>query len=231
LRRHHPGDLSRAFPLCVAYRRSNSPAPPARHRLSEPDWAPIEPPEPWTYISDESVEITFKAKVDAESSAVRGVPKGKAGVSLQFKREKAIVFTALGGTIQRIRDIYHLQQQLVTQSVRERGLREMAFVTEVVTVDSGRVLISLAADGNFTASASADFTQGVVDLANASIGVSEVSRRHVSVELQPGAKATPLLNGFKLHHNLPDDLDAFLALPESDRVIPLAPEEELSTSA
>ncbi len=171
---------------------------------------------PWRHVSDEAVAWDIQLK--GENSTIPNVPAGKAGISLKFSREKGIVFVALGGQIDRVANINQLKKDFATAAGADRSLERYWVVTELVTVDSASVLISQSKNGEFAATAEADFKAGIVDLANASIGVSETHSQSVSTLLEPANQATPLFNAIKLKQNFWHDeepVHAFVELSPS----------------
>ena len=170
---------------------------------------------PWKHVSDDSVSWDIQAK--GKNSSIPNVPAGEAGISMKFSREKAIVFVALGGNVGRVANINQLKKDFA-EAAGDRSIEHYWVVTELVTVDSASVLISTSSHGEFAATASANFTAGIVDLANASIGVSETHSKNVTTLLEPTNKATPLFNAIKLKQNIWHDerpVDAFVALTPS----------------
>jgi hypothetical protein len=153
----------------------------------------------WSFISDKSAKITIQAKADNQS--IPQVPQGRAGLSIAFEDDEAIVFAAHGGNETEIDNIHRLKLQLLERG-RGEGKdafpRGFAVVTRLVTAASTTVLVTEAAGGQFVVSGAADFKAGLVDLANATVGVSVAHAHKVRTELDASAGATPLFRGVRL---------------------------------
>ena len=149
------------------------------------------------HASQRDVTVTFQLSGGAQ--AIPDVPRGKAGVEVAFSSASGVVFVVKDGRERRIRDLDLLGRQLLKLIEEGEVSREYAFVTHVVDAAAATVLISSSGAAKFVASANADFDAGLLDLANASVGVSRVSSRNLSTELVADRGATPLLKlaGFK----------------------------------
>ncbi|MGH3788626.1 MAG: hypothetical protein ACRDRG_19235 [Pseudonocardiaceae bacterium] len=160
----------------------------------DPDPAPAT--SPWSHTSDGAVSVEFQGT--AETQRIPNVPRGAAGIRLKFSRKNAIVFAAVDGRHSRVVDIFDLKRQIVGKAQGGEFPEYYVVVTEVVTARSATVLLSESDEGEFVASASADFRAGIVDLGNASLNVTQRSQRNVRTEILARTSVTPLFNAFKL---------------------------------
>jgi hypothetical protein len=148
--------------------------------------------EQWSFNSDKDAAITFQTKGE---SKIPEVPPGKAGISIAFKADEAIVLAAQGGTQTAITNIYRLKQQVLAKGVEEGKdafPEDFAVVTNLVTAASTTVLICEDSGGEYVASAEADFESGLVDLASVSLKLSVERSSKVKTQLSATAGATPL---------------------------------------
>ncbi len=149
------------------------------------------------HASQNGVQITFQAS--GGNQAIPQVPQGKAGLQVAFSTTSGIVFVAKDGRERRIRNLDALASKLLDLINRGDVHREYAVVTHVVDAAAASVLISSSSDATFVVSAEADFKAGLLDLANANVGLSRVSSKNMQTELIADQGATPLLKlaGFK----------------------------------
>lgn len=163
----------------------------------------------WTFKTDLHAEIKVEAK--GEVKTIPNVPKGKAGLQIKFKDDEAVVLVARGGKQHRIPDVHRLKRQLVAKA-RELGRdefpRNIAIVTEVIVADITTVIVSNASDAEYAVSADADFGAGLLDLANAEIGVQFAHSRNAQAELDASKGATPLFRGFRVKRDFWDHISA-----------------------
>lgn len=155
---------------------------------------------PWQHISKGTVDWQIQAK--GESKSIPNVPAGEAGIGIKFSSEKSVVFVALGGSISRVDNITQLKKDFAHKAASDHSLEHYWVVTELVTVDSAKVMISQASDGEFSATAKADLTAGIVDLAKVGIDLSVKHAHNVNTLLEPSNQATPLFNAIKLKQNI-----------------------------
>ena len=127
------------------------------------------------------------------------IPQGNAGVQVDFGGTGGVVLVVREGREQRIENLDAVGAELLRLIREGRVAREYALVTHVVEATSMTALISSSGESSFVASAEADLTAGLLDLANLSGGLTRVSSSNLEVELVAQAHATPLckLSGFK----------------------------------
>lgn len=176
----------------------------------------------WTFKSDRHAEIKVKAK--GATKTIPNVPEWKAGLQIKFKDDQAVVLVTRGGKAHRIPDVHRLKRQLVA-TARELGPdefpRRIAVVTEVVVADVTTVIVGNASGAEYAVSADADFGAGLLDLANAEIGVQLAHSRNAQAELDASKGATPLFRGFRVKRGIFDwirarPLEALEAEPEEE---------------
>ncbi len=143
------------------------------------------------------VELTFQTR--AGSQVIPQVPRGTAGVAVEFSSSGGVAFAMRRGRDRRIRNLDEVNREML-RLIKEGELpRDYAVATHVVDADAVTVLISSTGGARFVASAAVDLAAGLLDLANVSAGLSLVSSSHVETEIVASAGATPLLklSGFK----------------------------------
>src|SRR4051812_42127538 len=155
--------------------------------------------EDWSFNSDKNAEVTFQAQ--AENQKIPEIPQGTAGISIKFKNDQAAVLAIKGSNQGSIDNVHRLKQQVLAKG-KEDGPdafpENFAVITDLVTADATTVLVEHASGGEYVASAKADLKAGLVDLANASLGLSVAHSKNVKTELEATANATPLFRGFRL---------------------------------
>jgi hypothetical protein len=100
-------------------------------------------PETWEYSSSNQVAISVKAKGEL-STEVPSVPKGKAGLAINFGSEGAVVVHAAGCRASRIANIIGLENQLWDLWNRYLWEERWVVVTEVVSAAKATILVSAA---------------------------------------------------------------------------------------
>jgi hypothetical protein len=149
------------------------------------------------YATQSGVQMTFQSAVG--NQAIPQIPQGKAGIEVAFGTTGGVVFVVKDGRERRIHDLDTIGRTLLELIQRGDIPREYALVTHVVEAVAATVLISSSSHAKFVVSADADFKTGLLDLANASLGLSRVSSKNMETELVADKGATPLfkLSGFK----------------------------------
>jgi hypothetical protein len=153
----------------------------------------------WSFNSDKSASITFQ--LAGGNKNIPQVPAGKAGLSIAFKAEEAIVMAARGGNEGTIANLRKLKKDLIDHGARkgeDAFPRDFCVITTLVTADATTVLVSHAKGGQYVVSAEADLKAGLVDLANVSLGISAAHARNVRTELDAQGGTTPLFKALRL---------------------------------
>ena len=159
--------------------------------------APKGQPVDIQHISKGGVRYSIHGSTSATAGPT--LPLGQAGFELAFTRANATVFVARGARTSRVEDIDQLNRMLL-DLVREGEFRgDHAVVTNVVEVDSATVFVASQAGARIALSAGADIAAGLLDLANAALGLTVVSAEGLETEVVAAKKITPLFNlaGFK----------------------------------
>lgn len=149
------------------------------------------------YSSRSGLDITFQLK--GGSQTIPNIPKGKAGIHIGFSSSEAVVLATKGAREIRIANQSQLRRDLLESADDEAGLPEGWFViTHLVTCDYASVVIAEGSGAKFEVSAEADFAAGVVDLANAELGLSVQTQSSIGYKLLANEGASPLFKGLRL---------------------------------
>ena len=154
------------------------------------------------FTSQNAVDITAQAA--GKSADIPGVPSGEVGAKITFLRANATVVAALGVSERRLTDQYLLEQEL--KPLVERGIvpPDYVVVTDLVTADSARVLISTGAGQSVTLRAGASAPVGGFDLAALGGKLSIAVENTVGHESDGTNGATPIfrLMGFDIGNQI-----------------------------
>lgn len=149
------------------------------------------------YSSRKGLQTTFQASAGA--NAIPNIPQGTAGMQIKFLREEATVVATKGCRENRIGDQNMLRRQLLQSATEPGGIPEDWFiVTHIVECETASVIIAEGSGAVFEISGNADFAAGVVDLANASLGLAVQANRNIGYKLIAKESATPLFRGLRL---------------------------------
>jgi hypothetical protein len=161
---------------------------------------------PWNHTSEGATKVVFQ--VQGEAQEIPEIPAGMAGIKIGFERKDAVVFVAVDGREDRVRDILQLKRQVIAKAASREFPEDYVVVTNLVTAASATALISESGNASFVASAEADFKAGIVDLGNASLGIRTRVTENVRTELLARTHVTPLFNAFRLKANWWNDYSA-----------------------
>jgi hypothetical protein len=143
--------------------------------------------------------VDYRIQLAGGNVVIPGIPQGKAGIEVNFSRENGIVFVLRSGRDRRIANIHSLRETLLARTTEASFPREYAVVTNLMHADAATILISSSAGARFAASAEADLSAGLVELANVMAGLTRVAAQGLQTEFFAQAGLTPLfkLAGFK----------------------------------
>lgn len=153
----------------------------------------------WSFNSDRSASIDYQ--LAGGNQNIPEIPPSKAGLSITFNSDEAIVMAARGGKEGTIANIHQLKKDLIDRGARkgEQAFpRDFAVITTLITADATTVLVSHSKGGKYVVSAEADLKAGLVDLANASLNLSTAHTHNVRTELDAQEGTTPLFKALRL---------------------------------
>jgi hypothetical protein len=159
-------------------------------------------PEPadTDYSSRQGLDVTFQLAVGGQ--VIPSVPRGTAGMSVSFTRKQAVVVAVKGGREYRIANQTQLKSDILEKAREREDFPDRWFVvTHLVVCDFASVLVALGSGASFAVSGKADFAAGVVDLANAKLGLTVRSQNHIGYKMLAQKGATPLFRGLRLKRN------------------------------
>jgi hypothetical protein len=143
--------------------------------------------------------VKFNFQTAAGSQTIPSIPQGNAGIHVKFEREEAVVLALRGAREDRIADQARLRREILAAAKRPDGIPRGWFViTHLVTCDAASVVVAQAEQAEFSVEAKADFAAGVVDLANAKLGLSERHVHEIGYKKLAIPNATPLFRGLRL---------------------------------
>jgi hypothetical protein len=150
------------------------------------------------YSSRSGLTLTFQT--EAGSNKIPNIPQGTAGMKVSFGRQQAAVIATKGAREHRIADQDRLRRDLLRSAARPQGGFPPGWfvITHVVTCTSASVLIAQGSNAGFEVSADADFSAGVVDLANANLNFTIQSENQIGYKMLAESGATPLFRGLRL---------------------------------
>lgn len=151
------------------------------------------------YVTKGAVSYSLHGAADSER--IPGIPEGKAGIKLSFSRENAIVFVAKDARHTRIADVNQLAKTLYELISVGEFPAEFAVITEIITAGTASIMISSSDGAQLSLSADADFSAGLIDVANASLGLSRVSSKNLQTEIVAQQSLTPLFKLVGLKRN------------------------------
>ena len=157
-------------------------------------------PETWDYQSAGQVAILAKAKGEL-SPAVPSVPKGRAGLGIEFSTEGAVVVHAEGCTANRIADIVRLEDDIWDLWDRYVWDEKWVVVTELVTATRATILLAATRNAKveLEASGSAKVPVGGVSLGS---NLAVVSRSGMHTIFVNDRGLTPFFRGIRIKKDL-----------------------------
>lgn len=126
----------------------------------------------FTYTSESGV--TVKTKAAGEVAAGTSLPLGQAGISIQFSREGAFLFQAVGCSIEEIDDKVALGQAVIKLVKNETWNPSWAVVDMLVRADTATIMVSNSGFAGLDLTAKAPVA--VANLANVDTGLSVSSQ-------------------------------------------------------
>jgi hypothetical protein len=157
------------------------------------------------YQSKSGIEIKFQAQADT-TNLIPGIPQGKAAISIDFSREGGVVSAFKGGRTNRVENQVAVGRALVAKAQSKEFDPDWAVVMAVYEVDSAGIIVSQSKNSNYVATANADFTEGVLDLANVSLGVSAKVTKQLAFHTEGTAGMTPAFRLMRLKKNIWQDI-------------------------
>ena len=157
-------------------------------------------PSALEYTSPNGYSITTKV---AGSPQVPGssIPQDKAGVIVDFQRENSIIFKANGAYAPVIKDLHHIQNEVIRLYKEGKWDKEWVIVTEAVYADRCTLLISTHRNAKAELVATGNFDLANIDLANEIFHSNQHSFRGLYVNMVAQQKTSPLFKLMKLKSN------------------------------
>ncbi|PRY16400.1 hypothetical protein CLV24_101245 [Pontibacter ummariensis] len=149
------------------------------------------------YSSPNGFAITTKV---ADASPIPGssIPQDKAGLIIDFSRDNTIIFRANGASTPTIRDLSHVQSEVIRLYKEGKWDKNWSVVTEAVYADRCTLLISTHRNAKAELVASGNFDLSDIDLANEIFHSNQHSFRGLVVNLVARQSISPLFKLMKL---------------------------------
>ena len=111
---------------------------------------------------------------------------------MNFSRENATLFLARNCLTTLIEDQVSLGREILARSEVGEWDHSHVVITELLSVESGTILISNSSSGHIDFGAKSDIGAEALNLANASIGLQVLSSLGIGVQILASAGLTPL---------------------------------------
>jgi hypothetical protein len=133
-------------------------------------------PSPIDYVSEESVEVTFKAAGESNSS-LPSIPEAKAGVGVEFSSKGAFVVKAEESYEPSIENILDIQRAILKAFQEGRWDRSWAVIVKLVKTPTATVLVSNSSASKLELAVEGDISSGAIDLGSGSISFGVKTQR------------------------------------------------------
>ena len=143
------------------------------------------------YTSDSGV--TFTPKVSGTVPAAGSVlTQADAGFTVEFSREKALLFKVKGAQYVSIRDQEKLGREIGKLKEEGKWKKEYVVIVELARADSATILISGSANSKIELKANANIGATKLDIADASLQLGIAIARSMSTKIIAEQGLTPL---------------------------------------
>lgn len=145
-----------------------------------------------THVSAKKVNISFKA---AGKPSLPGSVLGQteAGVTIEFNSENSTVFELMSYRSEMIENQLEIGKKIIQLYKHGQWNKEWVLITDLISADSGTILISAAKGAKVELSFQADARINTVNLADASLGFKMEFMSNMNTKILPGdGPLTPL---------------------------------------
>lgn len=149
------------------------------------------------HASKGSVSISSKAS-GSIPSAGSVLKEGEAGITVNFNREKSILFKAKGTLSHSIKDQIKLGKDIIKLYEAGDWNINLVVVTEVVVADSATILISNSSNAKIELKAKAELNVSSVGITSADLDINPAFSHGLSTEIIASSGITPLFRARKV---------------------------------
>ena len=144
------------------------------------------------YSSSGGVSINSKLSGQAKMPQSQ-LGEGDAGFSIQFNKEKAVVFEIKGYKTHLIENVGEIERQVMQRFMGNQWPKDWVIITELVQADNATILISNNKDSSIDLKANANLEPSSnLSIADANLDLAVVSRRGIATEIVSRQGITPL---------------------------------------
>ena len=144
------------------------------------------------YTSEGAVDIT--AKLAGQASAPQsGLAQGDAGITVQFKKQDAVVFQINGSRTHQLQNTGEIEREVLKRFRENNWPKDWVIITELVEAKEATILISNSKDSVIELKANADVrATNDLDVADAQLNLSVIAKKGISTEIVAKEGITPL---------------------------------------
>jgi len=143
------------------------------------------------YKSEGAVDI--KTKLSGQSPIVgSGLSEADAGLTLEFKKEKSVVFEAKGVLSHQIEDLVPVKAEVLKRFKDKTWEKDWVIITEMAVADSATILISNKNNNIIDLRAKSDIKANDLKLANAEACFSVLNTSGLETKIIAESELTPL---------------------------------------
>ena len=138
--------------------------------------------------------VTINSKL-AGQATLPNSPLGEAdaGFSIQFSREKAIVFEVSSYKTHLIENVGEIEKLVLQKFMANQWSKNWLIITELVEADGATILISNSKESAIELKANADVAPGAnINIADANLELGVVSNKGIGTEIVAAKGITPL---------------------------------------
>lgn len=158
---------------------------PASVRVDESDGS-------MKYQSEGAVDINFKLAGEA-SIPQSQLGQGDAGITIQFKKQDAVVFQINGTRTHQLTNTGEIEREVLKRFRENSWPKDWVIITELVQAKEATILISNSKDSKIELKANADVqASSQLNIADAELQFGVVSKRGLTTEIVAKQGITPL---------------------------------------
>lgn len=157
----------------------------------ERDIVPDESPSPFDLVSNKSVSMYFQFSTDVNPS-VPNIPKGSAGIGIEFSKEGAFVIKAAETYEPRIRNVAALEPQILKAREEGRWKKNYAVIYSLVHAPYADIIVSQSSNSGLALQAQADVPAGPVELGNAKLRFGTKKQTGTLLNMTGSRDVTPI---------------------------------------
>ncbi len=124
-------------------------------------------PSPIDYVSESGVSVHFKMTGET-NDFLPTIPQAKSGIGIEFSKQGAFVVQAAETYEQTIKDLLHLQDQIIPAFMKGDWDKNWAVIIKIIEAPVASFLISNSSESKIEFSAEADLSSGLAELGKAS---------------------------------------------------------------